>query len=101
MRLERKALLLFDLPEAGTYPENVSRSATMIDELAESVPIWLVWAVTDNGGAILRGVCLTEATARRYKARLEAQHRPLWVARFELEASFANHLYAGAFAPSR
>lgn len=67
-----------------------------IDPRVESVPIWLVWSQMIDGATLLRAVCLTAERAERYCADLESR-RSLRVTRLHVEASYANHLYAGEF----
>lgn len=62
----------------------------MIDETKSKIPIWLIWATTDNGLTTLVGVTLNNTRANSYrKVILNDPH----VITVKIEPSEANHLY--------
>lgn len=62
----------------------------MIDETKSRIPIWLIWATTDNGLTTLVGVTLNNTRANSYrKVILNDPH----VITVKIEPSEANHLF--------
>jgi hypothetical protein len=62
----------------------------MIDETKSQIPIWLLWARSENGLVTLVAVTLTQLRAKQYQTVLRT--RPDFV-EVRIEKSEANHLF--------
>ena len=62
----------------------------MIDETKSKIPIWLIWAATDNGLTTLVGVTLTNSRAVSYRKTILRDPHVITV---KIEPSEANHLF--------
>lgn len=57
------------------------------------LPIWLVWALAENGNVTLRAIVFRQSLANQYRKHVLREG----AIRAYIEQSTANHLYAGIF----
>ncbi len=72
------------------FPTLCTKEGQVIDETKSRIPIWLVWATTDNSLTTLVGVTLTNSRAVSYRGVVLMDPHVIAV---KIEPSEANHLF--------